>query len=64
PIYWKKDIRITLQQIGASDVQGGGYRNKQEDVSAAAFWYEPVPSKALESMPDYETRMAPGYIPQ
>ncbi|OQA02048.1 MAG: hypothetical protein BWY69_01205 [Planctomycetes bacterium ADurb.Bin401] len=64
PIYWKKDIRITLQQIGASDVQGGGYRNKQEDVSAAAFWYEPVPSKPLEQMPDYATRMAPGYTPQ
>jgi hypothetical protein len=61
PIYWKKDIRVTIQQIGAGGVQGGGYYNKQEDVSAAAFWYEPIPSAALPEMPKYEARIAPGY---
>lgn len=61
PIYWKKDIRVTIQQIGAGNVQGGGYYNKQEDVSAAAFWYEPITSQPLPKMPDYVTRMAPGY---
>jgi hypothetical protein len=61
PIYWKKDIRVTLQQIGAGGVQGGGYYNKQEDVSAAAFWYEPIPSAPLPEMPNYELRVAPGY---
>ena len=59
PIYWKKDIRITLQQIGARD--GIGYFNKQEDVSVAAFWYEPIPSEPLPTMPDYAARIAPGY---
>ncbi|MFA5292324.1 MAG: glycoside hydrolase family 172 protein [Phycisphaerae bacterium] len=61
PIYWKKDIRVTLQQIGAGDVEGGGYYNKQEDVSVSAFWYEPVPSGSLPKMPGYATRIAPGY---
>ena len=59
PIYWKKDIRVTIQQIGAKD--GFGYFNKQEDVSAAAFWYEPIPSDPLPAMPDYAARIAPGY---
>ncbi|MEN6385526.1 MAG: glycoside hydrolase family 172 protein [Phycisphaerales bacterium] len=61
PIYWKKDIRVTLQQIGAGGVQGGGYYNKQEDVTAAAFWYEPIPSAPLPEFADYKTRIAPGY---
>lgn len=61
PLYWKKDVRITLQQIGAGDEGGGGYYNKQEDVSAAAFWYEPIPSQPLEKMPDYAERIAGGY---
>lgn len=61
PIYWKKDIRITLQQIGAGDEGGGGYYNRQEDVSAAAFWYEPVPSAKLPSLLEYSKRIAGGY---
>ena len=60
PLYWKKDIRITLQQIG-SDEAHGGYYNKQEDVDATAFWYEPIPSAPLEPLADYAERMAPGY---
>ena len=59
PIYWKKDIRVTLQQLGAKE--GVGYYNKQEDVSAAAFWYEPIPSTPLPAMPGYAARIAPGY---
>jgi hypothetical protein len=61
PIYWKKDIRITLQQIGAGDEGGGGYYNKQEDVNAAAFWYEPIPSAPLPALIPYQERMAEGY---
>jgi len=60
PLYWKEDIRITLQQIGADD-EHGGYYNKQEDVTATAFWYEPIPSAPLEKLADYTERMAPGY---
>jgi hypothetical protein len=59
PIYWKKDILVTLQQLGAKE--GVGYYDKQEDVSAAAFWYEPIPSAPLPTLPDYAARIAPGY---
>ncbi|HML74619.1 MAG TPA: DUF2961 domain-containing protein [Anaerohalosphaeraceae bacterium] len=63
PIYWKKDIRITLQQIGAGNEGGGGYYNKQEDVNVAAFWYEPIPSAPLPPLAPYTERVADGYIP-
>jgi hypothetical protein len=62
PLYWKKDIRITLQQIGAGDEGGGGYYNKQEDVSAAAFWYEPIPSAPLPALIPYDDRVAEGRL--
>lgn len=62
PLYWKKDIRITLQQIGAGDEGGGGYYNKQEDVSVAAFWYEPIPSAALPTLAVYAERIAEGRL--
>ena len=61
PLYWKEDIRVTLQQIGAGDEGGGGYYNKQEDVNATAFWYEPIPSAPLEKLADYADRIAAGY---
>ncbi len=64
PLYWKKDIRITLQQIGAGDEGGGGYYNKQEDVSVASFWYESIPSKPLPKLAPYAERIAEGYTPQ
>lgn len=62
PIYWKKDIRITLQQIGAGDEGGGGYYNKQEDVNAAAFWYEAIPSQPLPVLAPYADRIAEGRL--
>lgn len=55
PIYWAKDIRITLQQIGCCRVPpssietylGEGIFERQDDVSCATFWYEATPSAPL-----------------
>ena len=57
PIYWKKDIRVTMQQIG---INKKGLFERQDDWSSCAFWYEPTPSKPLPPMPDAEARNA-GY---
>jgi len=54
PIYWKKDCRITIQQIG----YGKGLYERQDDWSVATFWYEPVPSAPLPPMPDVAARTA------
>ncbi|MBE3143130.1 MAG: DUF2961 domain-containing protein [Planctomycetes bacterium] len=54
PIYWKKDVRVTIQQIGWS--QRGLYE-RQDDWSCSAFWYEPIPSAPLPAMSDYQARI-------
>ncbi|MBN1419064.1 MAG: DUF2961 domain-containing protein [Planctomycetes bacterium] len=54
PILWKKDARITIQQIGYRN----GLYERKDDWSCATFWYEPVPSAALPPMPDAKARTA------
>ena len=73
PIYWKKDFRATIQQIGCckekaasieellSDWWGSYMRalyERQDDWSAATFWYEPIPSAQLPPMPGILERTA------
>jgi hypothetical protein len=52
PIYWQKEARITIQQIGWKD----GLFERQDDWSCATFWYEPVPSAPLPPFPAAEAR--------
>ena len=52
PIYWKKEARITIQQIAWQK----GLAEVQDDWSTATFWYEPVPSAPLPPMPNQEAR--------
>ncbi len=52
PIYWKKEARITIQQIAWK----GGLAEVSDDWSTATFWYEPVPSAPLPAMPDVQAR--------
>ena len=54
PIYWKKDIYVTIQQIGWKD----GLYDRQDDWSCATFWYETVPSAPLPKLPPLEARTA------
>lgn len=63
PVYWKKDIRVTIQQIGhkGESLSAGDYLSqlyeREDDWSCSTFWYEPVPSAPLPAMPDREARM-------
>jgi hypothetical protein len=54
PIYWEKEVRVTIQQIGWKD----GLYERQDDWSCATFWYEPVPSAPLPEMPGHQARTA------
>ncbi len=54
PILWKKDCRITIQQIGWRQ----GLFERQDDWSCATFWYEPIPSGKLPPMPAVDERTA------
>jgi hypothetical protein len=52
PIYWQKEVRITIQQIGWKE----NLFERQDDWSCATFWYEPVPSAPLPPLPAVEAR--------
>lgn len=54
PVYWKKDCRITIQQIGYDKK----LFERQDDWSTATFWYEPVPSAPLPPLPSAAERLA------
>ena len=54
PIFWKKEARITIQQIGWKN----GLYERQDDWCAATFWYEPLPSAPLPPFPDLKARTA------
>ncbi len=62
PVYWKKECRITIQQIGWSresrEKTGSALYERQDDWSSATFWYEPIPSARLPEFPDLESRIA------
>ena len=51
PVYWKKDCKITIQQIGCC------YYERSDDWSTATFWYEAIPSAPLPQMPKNEERI-------
>lgn len=54
PIAWQKEARITIQQIAWKK----GLVETSDDWSCATFWYEPVPSEPLPSLPDVKARTA------
>ena len=52
PIAWKKEARITIQQIAWKS----GLAETADDWSCATFWYEPVPSAKLPEFPNVSER--------
>jgi hypothetical protein len=57
PIYWEKECRVTIQQIGWSPNVKNQLFERQDDWSSATFWYEPVPSDILPELPSAEKRI-------
>ena len=54
PIAWRDQCRITIQQIAWHN----GLAETQDDWSTATFWYEPVPSAPLPTLPSLDVRTA------
>jgi len=52
PIYWEKECRVTIQQIGCCLFE------RDDDWSTATFWYEPVPSAPLPALVPLKGRIA------
>jgi hypothetical protein len=59
PIFWHRNIRVSLQQIGGGWIPEGriDYYERCDDVSAAAFWYQD-PGEPLWPQPDSASRQA------
>jgi hypothetical protein len=49
PIYFKEDIRITIQALGWRS--GGRYLPLQDDISSVAFWYQDTICKTFPKFP-------------
>ena len=62
PVYWESAVRVTMQQIGHDPQAPGEYLERlferSDDWSAAAFWYELVPSAPLSSLVSVDERLA------
>ena len=62
PVYWHRACRVTIQQIGHRGASRlwedypKQFFERQDDWSAATFWYEPVPSAPLPALPSVEAR--------
>jgi hypothetical protein len=52
PVYWEKECRVTIQQIGCC------LYDRDDDWSTATFWYEPIPSTPLPTLPSKKERVA------
>jgi hypothetical protein len=57
PIAWQKEARITIQQLRGSNTEHRVVETS-DDWSCATFWYEPLPSAPLPTMPDAKARTA------
>lgn len=49
PIYFKKDIKVTIQALGWRD--GARYLPLQDDISSVAFWYQDTICKTFPKFP-------------
>ena len=50
PIYFKKNIKVTIQALGWGD--GGRYRPLEDDISSVAYWYQDKPETNFPALPD------------
>ncbi len=53
PIYWEKECRVTIQQIGFRP-----FFERADDWSTATFWYESVPSEPLPELVPLQERIS------
>lgn len=58
PIFFGKDIRVEMQQIGGGWIPEGGVNiyERSDDWSAASFWYQDI-GEPLPAMPAYQDRI-------
>ena len=54
PVYFKKDIKITIQDLGWRLNLDRKYLPRQDDISSVAFWYQDTICKTFPKFPSVE----------
>lgn len=54
PIAFKKNLKVTLQQIGNNDI---ALFERQDDICTVAYWYQDRPNKKAPKFPDRNYRL-------
>lgn len=53
PIFFERDLKVTVQQIGVSH---RGLFERQDDLASVAYWYQTEPHKLFQPLPEKEVR--------
>jgi hypothetical protein len=56
PIYFKQDLRMTIQALGRYNGKPGGYRPLADDIASVAYWYQVEPHSAFPKLPEVKER--------
>ena len=56
PIYFKQDLRMTIQALGWYNGKPGGYRPLADDIASVAYWYQIEPHGKFPRLPEVEDR--------
>jgi hypothetical protein len=56
PVFFKKDLRLTIQALGWYNGTPGGYRPLADDVASVAYWYQAEPHQAFPKLPQVQDR--------
>jgi len=56
PIYFKKDLRITIQALGWYIGKPGGYRPLADDIASVAYWYQLEPHNKFPKLLELKDR--------
>lgn len=56
PIYFKKDLKVTIQALGWYPGKPWGYRPLADDIASVAFWYQQEPHATFPKLPGLKDR--------
>lgn len=51
PVFFQKDLRVTIQALGWYNGTPGGYRPLADDVASVAYWYQTEPHTPFPALP-------------
>ena len=56
PVFFSRDLRITIQALGWYNGKPGGYRPLADDVASVAYWYQAEPHNTFPKLIELKER--------